>query len=216
MTKLITLTHFVWSTHIYFYVLLFLFAYSNNTSELLGYLGGFISSTLMLTGLLLVFRSGLRISELVIPVLMFAGVVFLFIQYFYLSGRADLYWFAIYSAGVAFVQTIRFLFKEKSTTEKFLTFSLLSHLFASFLALGVWFYVHYFTSITEEMLFKIILMTYAGLGIFVEGLQVLASRRVISRHLFSRILTIVMMVIFLITMTSLSVTYIVQDIIQQQ
>lgn len=210
MKYLKALISFIWRTHFYVLVLVLLTVVSNNTAALFGYLASFIFSSLAIVGLLLMFRTGWRLSELLLPGFLFGGVVYWFIHYFYLSGRTELYWLGLYAAGLAVLETIKHLYRERQFFETLLRFPLASHLFSGFLALGVWFFVSDFTAFNNDnALLTIILLIYAGLGILIEGLQVLAAQGMIGNRTIKKTLNVVFMTILFVTTVSILASYFV-------
>lgn len=202
----------LWRTHIYIGITVLVLYGVAGEAELLGYVAAFLAATITSVGILLLFRSGLTVYELLVPVAMYGGVVYVLVDYFYVSGRTLVYLPAMYATIVSLIETVRFLYRESAVARALSTFALLSHLYAAVAALGVWFFTDYFTNVAERTQLVLVLLLYAFFGVVVEGLQTIAERKLMSQATANTIFGTLFVIVFGIALIALLLTYMYADI----
>lgn len=177
---------FLWHTHIYFFILGLVIWYPNNTNQLMGYLAMFIAASYITILLLLLFRAGLRGIELWLPLVLYLTAGWLLIEYFYLSGRTDLYWLGVYAAGFAVIETGKHLYYNHNFLSPIHThkFGMIGYLLGTVVVISVWFFITEFLSIkVGDVQLQIFLLIYVGIEIFVRGLFVLNKHHWLSKKI---------------------------------
>lgn len=210
------LGEFVLRAQVYFVVIALLLWSPNNTNELFGYLAMFIATSYTAALLLFIFRSSLRVVELIIPLGIFYGVGYLLVDYFYLSGRTDLYWMGLYATMAAIVETIYFLYHHPSLERAFYRFSFLAHLLGGAVALGIVFLLHDMPhTVSEFTAVGMVLVSYIVFGISTHSLYALKSLRWISDARYNLFLSLIMIVCGVFVFVFLTISA-VMDIVQRE
>ncbi len=204
---------FFWSAQIYLLVGGFLFWFPDDINSLFGYLASFVFTSLGACLVVLSFRSTLRPVELLLPLILFSGITYLFIKYFYMSERTEMFVLGMYSMGFTMVETGRFLYNNSSISDKLHVFPLSSHLVASTLSLGVWFFsVDFLPWQSEVTILKSILITYILIGVSIVFLQTCEKYYVISIQTLKKLFTYIFVSVFIITTISLFSSFVVFEL----
>ena len=198
------ISSFLWNAQIFLIVGGLLLWFPNDTKALFGYLASFVFTSLAVCVVLFLFRSRLRPAELLLPLIIFSGIIFLFIKYFYMSGRTEMYVLGIYAMGFTILETIRFLYKNNSFSEKFHLFPHSSHCVASIFSLGIWFFiVDFLSGLSEESVLKSILVTYILIGTSIVFFQTCEKYNIISEKKLKRFFMYIFVSVFFATLLSL-------------
>ena len=200
---------FLWNAQIFLMVGGLLLWFPNDTKALFGYLASFVFTSLALCLMLFLFRSRLRPEVLILPLVIFSGIIYLFIQYFYMSGRTEMYVLGIYAMGFTIFETRRFLYQNNSFSDKFHLFPHSSHFVASIFSLGIWFFIIDFLTLqSEEGLLKSILIAYILTGTSIVVLQTFERYKVISEQKLKKLLMYIFVPVIFVTTISLFSSYV--------
>lgn len=198
---------FLWNAQVYLVALGLVILQSNNSNFISGYVASFMLSTLAVCLLLLLFRSNLRLVELFLPLVLFIGSGYLLAQYFYLSGRTEMYVFGVYAFGFTILETGKFLYKNNSFSDKFHLFPHTSHFIASILALGMWFFGVDFLMMTEDVLIKVLVLIYVLVGSAIVFLQTCAQQGVIRQQILKKFILCLYIIVGITTLISLFASF---------
>lgn len=198
---------FLWNAQVYLVALGLVILQSNNSNFISGYVASFILSTLAVCLLLLLFRSNLRLVELFLPLVLFIGSGYLLAQYFYLSGRTEMYVFGVYAFGFTILETGKFLYKNNGFSDKFHLFPHTSHFIASILALGMWFFGVDFLMMTEDVLIKVLVLIYVLVGSAIVFLQTCAQQGVIRQQILKKFILCLYIIVGITTLISLFASF---------
>ncbi len=209
MNYIKTIFSFLWNAQIYLLVGVFLLWFPTDTNYLFGYLSSLVFTSLAVFLVLFLFRSRLRPVELFLPLVIVSGIIYLFIQYFYMSGRTEMYILGMYAMGFTIVETGRFLYKNNIFSEKFHLFPYSSHFTAGIFSVGVWFFIiDFLPELSEEVVLKSILTAYIFIGSSVVFLQTCEKYHFINEQKLKKLFTYIFVSVFFVTIVSLFFSFV--------